>query len=68
MKFGDVPESAHKDVAERIVRLVKAGELTPAALEDLGAALMPYGAAKWPYLRPNASRTFRPNASGVIGF
>ncbi len=48
MKFGDIPESAHQDVAERLVRLVKAGERTPAALEELATALAPHGAAKWP--------------------
>ena len=47
MKFGDIPESAHQVVAERLVRLVEAGENTPAALEDLAAVLMPHGAAKW---------------------
>ncbi len=48
MKFGDVPESAHREVAEKLVRLVKAGAQTPAALEDLATALVPHGAAKWP--------------------
>jgi hypothetical protein len=47
MKFGDVPESAHGVVAERLVRLVKAGSNTPAALEELAACLVPHGAAKW---------------------
>jgi hypothetical protein len=48
MKFGDTPTSAEKDVAVRIVRLVKAGAQTPAALAQLAAALAPHGAAKWP--------------------
>jgi hypothetical protein len=48
MKFGDIPASAAKDVAERVVRLVKAGDQTPTALEDLAAVLAPHGAAKWP--------------------
>jgi hypothetical protein len=47
MKFGDIPASAHKDVAERIVRLVTAGDRTPAVLEDLAAVLKPHDAAKW---------------------
>jgi hypothetical protein len=47
MKFGDVPESVHQELAERLVQLVKAGKETPAALERLAATLMPYGAAKW---------------------
>ena len=47
-KFGDIPASAAKDVAEHIVRLVKAGGQTPAALADLAAVLTPHGAAKWP--------------------
>jgi len=48
MKFGDLPQSAHATVAHRLVALVKAGADTPAALEDLTAALVPHGAAKWP--------------------
>ena len=47
-KFSDIPASAAKGVAERIVRLVKAGDQTPAALADLAAVLAPHGAAKWP--------------------
>jgi hypothetical protein len=46
-KFKDIPTSAEKDVSEQIVRLVKAGDETPAALEDLAAVLAPHGAAKW---------------------
>jgi hypothetical protein len=48
MKFGAIPASAAKDVAERIVRLVNAGDQTPAALADLASVLAPHGAAKWP--------------------
>lgn len=48
MKFGDVPESAHQELAERLVQLVKAGSETPMALERLAATLTPHGAAKWP--------------------
>ena len=47
-KFRDVPEASQKGVAERIVKLVKAGERTPEALEALATALGPHGAAKWP--------------------
>jgi len=47
-KLGDISESAHREVAAAIVRLVKAGEQTPAALEQLAAVLDPHGAAKWP--------------------
>jgi Protein of unknown function (DUF3553) len=46
-KFGEIPASAHKNVAERLVRLVNAGKRTPVALEDLATALKPYEAAKW---------------------
>jgi len=48
MKFGDLPESAYPAVAQRVARLVRAGEETPSALDDLAAALVPHGAAKWP--------------------
>jgi hypothetical protein len=47
MKFGDLPDSVHREVAERLVRLVKAESDTPAALEDLANVLAPHGAAKW---------------------
>jgi hypothetical protein len=47
-KFAEIPPAAHLLVAERIVRLVKAGEHTPVALEELAVALAPHGAAKWP--------------------
>jgi hypothetical protein len=47
MKFGDIPESAHQELAERLVQLVKAGRETPAALERLATTLAPHGAAKW---------------------
>jgi hypothetical protein len=47
MKFGDIPESAHREVAERLVSLVKAGPKTPVALEELAVVLTPHGAAKW---------------------
>jgi Protein of unknown function (DUF3553) len=48
VRFKGVPESAHRRVAECIVGLVKAGEDTPAALEELASVLEPHGAAKWP--------------------
>lgn len=48
MKFKDIPASAHPEVAERIVRLVQAGDQTPAALEELARVLAPHAAAKWP--------------------
>jgi hypothetical protein len=48
LKFKGIPPSAHREVAEQIVRLVQAGRQTPAALEELGRVLAPYGAAKWP--------------------
>jgi hypothetical protein len=47
MKLRDVPLSAHPEVARAIVRLVKAGNETPAALEDFATVLAPHGAAKW---------------------
>ena len=47
MKLGDIPESAHEDVAQGFVRLLKAGRDTPAALEALAAVLAPYDAGKW---------------------
>lgn len=48
MKFGDVPESAHPELAERLVQLVKAGSETPIAVERLANTLARHGAAKWP--------------------
>jgi hypothetical protein len=48
VKFKDIPASAEKDVAVRVVRLVKAADDTPAALADLAAVLAPHGAAQWP--------------------
>jgi hypothetical protein len=48
MKFSDVPESAHAEVAARIVALVGAGDRVPFALEELATSLRAHDAAKWP--------------------
>lgn len=47
IKFGAIPAASHKEIAERLVRLITASDETPKALEELAAALKPHDAAKW---------------------